>query len=67
MGKPEFPSQGFGWFGDFDKLSMTHRFENRAPGFDLEAEKHHIVFCGDSPNDATMFGYFPKSCGVAQD
>jgi len=54
-----------GWFGDYDKLSMTRRFAAEILGIDLEAEKHRIVFAGDSPNDAPMFGFFPNSCGVA--
>ncbi len=54
-----------GWFGDYDKLSMTRQFTHEVLGFDLESEKHRVVFCGDSPNDAPMFDYFPNSCGVA--
>jgi hypothetical protein len=34
-------------------------------GIDLEAEREHIVFAGDSPNDEPMFGYFPHAVGVA--
>ncbi|GGE17495.1 haloacid dehalogenase [Aureimonas endophytica] len=54
-----------GWFGDYDKLSMTRRFAAEVLGLDLDAEKDRIVFCGDSPNDAPMFGFFPNACGVA--
>jgi hydroxymethylpyrimidine pyrophosphatase-like HAD family hydrolase len=54
-----------GWFGDFDKLSMSRRFAREVLGFDLDAEKERVVFCGDSPNDAPMFAHFPNSCGVA--
>ena len=54
-----------GWYGDYDKLSMSRRFAAEVLGFDLEVEKNRVVFCGDSPNDAPMFGYFPNSCGVA--
>jgi HAD superfamily hydrolase (TIGR01484 family) len=54
-----------GWFGRYDKLSMTRRFVQEAMGLDLEAMKEQFVFCGDSPNDAPMFGYFPYACGVA--
>ncbi len=54
-----------GWFGDYDKLSMTRRFADEILRIDLDAEKHRIVFAGDSPNDAPMFGFFPNSCGVA--
>ncbi len=54
-----------GWYGDYDKLSMSGRFAAEVLGFDLEANKTQVVFCGDSPNDAPMFGFFPNSCGVA--
>ena len=54
-----------GWFGTYDKLSMTRRFSRDVLSIDLDGEKDHIVFCGDSPNDAPMFGFFPNACGVA--
>ncbi|WP_456389881.1 HAD-IIB family hydrolase [Profundibacter sp.] len=54
-----------GWYGDYDKLTMSRRLTKEVLGFDMDAEKHSIVFCGDSPNDAPMFGFFPNSCGVA--
>jgi len=54
-----------GWFGNYDKLSMSRRFASEVLGFDMDAEKQNIVFCGDSPNDAPMFGFFPNACGVA--
>ena len=54
-----------GWFGDYDKLSMTRRFAADVLGCDLDAEKDRFVFVGDSPNDGPMFGFFPLSCGVA--
>lgn len=54
-----------GWYGSYDKLTMTRRFAADVLAVDLEAEKDRIVFCGDSPNDAPMFGYFPNACGVA--
>lgn len=54
-----------GWFGDYDKLSMSRRFAREVLGIDLDAERDRIVFCGDSPNDAPMFGFFPNACGVA--
>lgn len=53
------------WYGDFDKLSMARRFAREVLGFDLDSCKERAVFCGDSPNDVPMFGYFPNSCGVA--
>ncbi len=54
-----------GWFGDYDKLTMTRRLATEILGLDLETAKTEMVFVGDSPNDAPMFGYFPNSCGVA--
>jgi HAD superfamily hydrolase (TIGR01484 family) len=54
-----------GWFGRYDKLSMTRRFVRETMGLDLDAAKQRFVFCGDSPNDAPMFSFFPFACGVA--
>jgi HAD superfamily hydrolase (TIGR01484 family) len=54
-----------GWFGAYDKLSMTRLFTADVLGFDLDAEKDSVLFIGDSPNDGPMFGFFPLSCGVA--
>jgi HAD superfamily hydrolase (TIGR01484 family) len=54
-----------GWFGGYDKLSMTKTLMREAFAVDLDAERHHYVFVGDSPNDAPMFGYFLYAVGVA--
>ena len=54
-----------GWFGDYDKLSTTRRFVRDALGLEIDTVKERFVFCGDSPNDAPMFGFFPHACGVA--
>lgn len=54
-----------GWYGSYDKLTMTRSFFAEALSIDMEQAKHRIVFAGDSPNDAPMFGYFPNSVGVA--
>ncbi|UGY22109.1 HAD hydrolase family protein [Bradyrhizobium septentrionale] len=54
-----------GWFGSYDKLAMTRIFLRERLGLDLDAARDRIVFCGDSPNDAPMFGFFPYACGVA--
>jgi HAD superfamily hydrolase (TIGR01484 family) len=54
-----------GWFGDYDKLTTTQQMMQELFGVDLEAERERYVFCGDSPNDAPMFGYFPNAVGVA--
>lgn len=54
-----------GWFGRYDKLAMTRIFLRERLGLDLDEVRDRIVFCGDSPNDAPMFGFFPYACGVA--
>jgi len=54
-----------GWFGDFDKLTMTGRLFAECFATDLDASRELVVFVGDSPNDAPMFGYFPNAVGVA--
>jgi len=54
-----------GWFGDYDKLSMTRLLLREAFGEDLDAARDAMVFAGDSPNDAPMFGFFPNGVGVA--
>jgi HAD superfamily hydrolase (TIGR01484 family) len=54
-----------GWFGRYDKLAMTRLMMRELYDVDLEAEREHYVFVGDSPNDAPMFGFFPHAVGVA--
>ncbi len=54
-----------GWYGTYDKLTMSKRFTAEVLGADLAAIRDEVVFAGDSPNDAPMFGYFPHACGVA--
>ena len=54
-----------GWFGQYDKLTMTRRFASEIAGLDIAAHREHVVFVGDSPNDAPMFGYFPNAVGVS--
>ena len=54
-----------GWFGDYDKLSATRRLFAERYGADLDVSRAEVVFAGDSPNDAPMFDFFPKSVGVA--
>ncbi len=54
-----------GWFGAYDKLSMTNILLRECFDIDLDARKHEFVFVGDSPNDAPMFAYFPHAVGVA--
>ena len=54
-----------GWFGDYDKLAMTRRLFVERFGLDLEAANESLVYIGDSPNDAPMFGFFARSVAVA--
>ena len=54
-----------GWFGRYDKLSMTRILLAEAFCIDLDAQRERFVFAGDSPNDAPMFAYFPNAVGVA--
>jgi HAD superfamily hydrolase (TIGR01484 family) len=54
-----------GWFGDYDKLATTKRLFAERFGMDLDKANREIVFAGDSPNDAPMFGFFQNSVGVA--
>ena len=54
-----------GWFGSYDKLTMTQRFAREVLGTDLEQRLDKVLYVGDSPNDAPMFARFPNACGVA--
>jgi HAD superfamily hydrolase (TIGR01484 family) len=54
-----------GWYGDYDKLGMTGRLLADAFGLHIARDNARILFVGDSPNDAPMFGFFRNSVGVA--
>jgi HAD superfamily hydrolase (TIGR01484 family) len=54
-----------GWFGDHDKLSGARWMLRRLYGRELDSEREHWVYVGDSTNDQAMFEYFPLSVGVA--
>ncbi|CAB1075144.1 HAD family hydrolase [Alkalispirochaeta odontotermitis] len=54
-----------GWFGEYDKLTMTQFLFEEVFGENLEDVKGDVIYTGDSPNDAPMFAYFPHSVGVA--
>lgn len=54
-----------GWFGDYDKLSMTRTCLKTRFGFDIDARNNAVTFVGDSPNDQPMFDFFKNSVGVA--
>lgn len=54
-----------GWFGNYDKLSMTRHIFKEVFKTNLDSIKENVIFIGDSPNDEPMFEYFPNSVGVA--
>jgi HAD superfamily hydrolase (TIGR01484 family) len=54
-----------GWFGSYDKLSMTKILFTEIFKTDLDAIRKDVIFVGDSPNDEPMFEYFPNAVGVA--
>ncbi len=54
-----------GWIGHHDKLEGARWIVRTQLGRDLDAEREHWVYVGDSTNDARMFGHFPHSVGVA--
>lgn len=54
-----------GWFGAYNKLSMTRTLFKEIFKTDLDTIKEIVLFVGDSPNDEPMFEYFPNSVGVA--
>ncbi|MEJ2102299.1 MAG: HAD-IIB family hydrolase [Desulfobacterales bacterium] len=54
-----------GWFGEYDKLTMTRMLFEEIFKVNLENAIETIIFIGDSPNDVPMFRFFPHSVGVA--
>ena len=54
-----------GWFGSYDKLSMTKTCLHDLFGVNIESDNDTVAFIGDSPNDSPMFSYFRNSVGVA--
>lgn len=54
-----------GWFGKYDKLSMSLDFLKTEFSISAEEAKKVCAFSGDSPNDEPMFSYFPHSFAVA--
>ncbi len=53
------------WFGGFNKIDGVKFFVKNELGLDLDKGSSQFIFCGDAPNDATMFTYFDNSVGVA--
>jgi HAD superfamily hydrolase (TIGR01484 family) len=54
-----------GWFGKYDKLTMSLTMLLKEFGISAEEAKRVCAFTGDSPNDEPMFAYFPHSYAVA--
>jgi hypothetical protein len=54
-----------GWFGVYDKLSMTQLLFAEQFGISPDTLRQAFAFAGDSPNDAPMFSFFECSVGVA--
>ena len=54
-----------GFFAADDKLAMTRQLFREQFAMDLDGVRAEVVYIGDSPNDAPMFEFFPKSVGVA--
>ena len=54
-----------GWFGDYDKLSMTELLFREYFKIELSTLHEQVIYIGDAPNDAPMFAHFPHSIGVA--
>ena len=54
-----------GWFGSYDKLTMTKRLLKEMYHLDADQNNQKILYIGDSPNDCPMFAFFRHSVGVA--
>jgi hypothetical protein len=54
-----------GWYGQYDKLTTSLAMLREVFGIDGDRDRERVVFVGDSPNDAPMFGHFPNAVGVA--
>ena len=56
-----------GWFGDYDKLTMTRLMLREIFDLDVadDTTRRSVAFVGDSPNDVPMFEFFHHAVGVA--
>lgn len=54
-----------GWIGAHDKLAGARWIVRELLGRELDTERQHWVYVGDSTNDQLMFRHFPHSVGVA--
>ena len=53
------------WIGAYDKLAMARRVMADVYGIDIDSDRDAILYCGDSANDAPMFGFFRHTVGVS--
>lgn len=54
-----------GWFGNYDKLTMSQILFDEVFNLSLDQSKDQVLYIGDSPNDCPMFAFFSHSVGVA--
>jgi HAD superfamily hydrolase (TIGR01484 family) len=55
-----------GWFGNYDKLAMSRKVLREFYGLDVGTPaRDAVLYCGDSENDAPMFGFFNHTVGVS--
>ena len=54
-----------GWHGDFDKLAMAKVMMTEVFSVDLDLERGHVIYVGDSLNDEPMFKFFPHAVAVS--
>jgi HAD superfamily hydrolase (TIGR01484 family) len=54
-----------GWYGDYDKLATVRKVLRQRFTMDADRDRAAALYIGDSPNDASMFAFFPNSVGVA--
>jgi HAD superfamily hydrolase (TIGR01484 family) len=54
-----------GWIGASDKLAMARRAMADAYNINIDADPDAVLYCGDSTNDAPMFGFFRHTVGVS--
>lgn len=54
-----------GWFGSYDKKTMTKKFLENEFGLDAAQIQKRCAFVGDSPNDEPLFHFLEMSFAVA--
>ena len=54
-----------GWYGTFDKLAMAKAMMAEVFSVEIDANRQHVLYVGDSLNDQPMFDFFPHSVGVS--